>query len=77
MVEKKLYFIEEEKILTPFSSLLEAVKKYDNFMDFVIEKKEIHSLTKNDEAEEGKQWKVGAVEMPEVAKAFKDREKEQ
>jgi len=75
MVEKKLYFIEEEDKLTPFSSLLEAIKEFDNFMDFVIDKKEIHSLTKNDEEEESKQWQVGAVSMDEIAKAFKEKGK--
>lgn len=75
MVEKKLYFIEEDDKLTPFSSLPDAIKDFDNFMDFVIEKKEIQSLTKNDEEEEGKQWQVSSASLDEIAKAFKDREK--
>ena len=75
MVEKKLYFIEEEDKLTPFSSLSDAIEGFDNFMDFVIEKKEIQSLTKNDDEEEGKQWLVGSASLDEIAQAFKDREK--
>ena len=75
MVEKKLYFIEEDDNLTPFSSLPDAIENFDNFMDFVIEKKEIQSLTKNDEAEEGKQWQVGSASLDEIAQAFKDRDK--
>lgn len=75
MVEKKLYFIEEEDKLTPFKSLSDAIEGFDNFMDFVIEKKDIQSLTKNDEEEEGKQYQVGSVSLDEIAQAFKDREK--
>ncbi len=75
MVEKKLYFVEEGDDLTPFSSLLEAIEEFDNFMDFVIDKKEIYSLTKNDEAKEGQQWKVGAVSLDELALAFKEKGK--
>ncbi len=75
MVEKKLYFVEEDDKLTPFSSLPDAIKDFDNFMDFVIKKKEILSLTKNDEAEEGQKWQVGSASLDEIAQAFKDREK--
>jgi len=75
MVVKKLYFIEEDDKLTPFNSLSDAIENFDNFMDFVIEKKEIQSLTKNDDEEEGKQWQVGSASLDEIAQAFKDREK--
>ena len=75
MVEKKLYFIEEDDKLIPFNSLSDAIKDFDNFMDFVIEKKEIQSLTKDDKAEEGKQYQVGSASLDEIAQAFKDREK--
>jgi len=73
MVEKTLYFVENEEALTPFNSLAKAVEKYDNFMDFVIEKKEIQSLTKNDEAEEAERWKISVVPIDKVAQAFKER----